>query len=118
MNTKWYITSIDVSVRSLYPFSTRSNHNDCVFGIDVGFKILPVPTENIKPYLRSGSKITIEELYKLETDLLRNYVYDIIEQNHNINIETLYDYLLDKHHFDRYGLIEEGFAIEAPKEMY
>ena len=78
--------------------------------------------EDIKPYLRSMSSMTERE---------KEYYYTFIDEisidirypeftAKYVNIELIdeYIYWLNAHHFDYRGLIERGFALEAPKGMY
>ena len=66
---------------------------------------------NIKPYLRPMSSMTEEE---------ENEYQDIVQNDGNwVNLlsQNLMNFF-NKHHFDYYGLIEKGLALEAPKDMY
>ena len=72
--------------------------------------------EYIKPYLRSMSSMTDEELvdYKLlekQCEILPTFAYISVSKC------VIFDWL-NKHHFDYRGLIEKDLAIEAPKGMY
>lgn len=81
---------------------------------------------HFKPYLRSMSSMTEEELneYEAENDI---DVADSslalklnIEAKRRIYISSWYHGVdwLNAYHFDYRGLIEKGLALEAPKEMY
>ena len=61
--------------------------------------------EDFKPYLRPMSSMTEEEeiFYNIKYPYIKNY-----EQMDWLNA----------HHFDYRGLIEKGFALEAPEDMY
>lgn len=60
----------------------------------------------IKPYLRPMSSMTEEE----------NFILDETRCYTQLTLES-YDWL-NAHHFDYRGLIELGFANEAPEGMY
>lgn len=64
--------------------------------------------ENIKPYLRPLSSMTMEEQ--------REYI-SIGRRMSPDNPSILADWL-NAHHFDYRGLIEKGLALEAPEGMY
>lgn len=75
---------------------------------------------DIKPYLRSLSSITEEELEELNTLTYHNIsVQDNALCGYicGIELEDVFDWL-NSHHFDYRGLIPKGLAIEAPEEMY
>ena len=65
--------------------------------------------KDIKPYLRPMSSMTEEE--KIE------YKHLIAFSGNPIGSADFIDWL-NAHHFDFRGLIEKGFALEAPKDMY
>ena len=80
----------------------------------------------VKPYLRSMSSMTEEELMELaykvfqqpDIDIIRRWVfenklYPSIDGNPVMVIDWL-----NAHYFDHRGLIEMGLAIEAPEGMY
>jgi len=92
-------------------------------------------TEKCKPYLRTMSSMTEEELKELKT-LCSIYIptncltigfedYGIIVFTHHLTNNTysfklnidIIDWL-NAHHFDYHDLIEKGLAIEAPDGMY
>ena len=62
----------------------------------------------IKPYLRPISSMTKDERYDYNNLCIKNGSQDTVR-----SIDWL-----NENHFDYRGLIEEGLAIEAPKEMY
>lgn len=64
----------------------------------------------IKPYLRPMSSMTEEEkkFYKKYFNWYEQPLEDMVE---------LIDWL-DAHHFDYRCLIDKGFALEAPEDMY
>jgi len=64
-----------------------------------------------KPYLRSMSSMTEEELAEWEFPLDMDY------NGYCIPAYPALDWLL-AHHFDFRGLIEKGLALEAPEGMY
>lgn len=68
----------------------------------------------IKPYLRSMSSMTEEELEECRaTCKYRQAGQSVLDC---ATPQTI-DYLIS-HHFDYRGLIEKGLALEAPEEMY
>ena len=72
-----------------------------------------------KPYLRSMSSMTEEELKEFRAC---HCVYDLHPDFQpmmcNIaNEQSMFDWL-KVHHFDYRGLIEKGLALEAPEGMY
>lgn len=88
-----------------------------------------IPIEIIKPYLRPMSSMTEEEKKKLKVDTCPEGTgyfdekYLICPINHygeHISYEFMSAILewLNAHHFDYRGLIEKGFALEAPEGMY
>ena len=82
--------------------------------------------EDFKPYLRPMSSMTEEEFY--EYNYIRfskikdriNYERVDVGKFHNVGIIPIKEYIdwLNAHHFDYRGLIEKGFALEAPEGMY
>jgi hypothetical protein len=66
--------------------------------------------EWFKPYLRPMSSMTEEE--RIE--------YRQKQTNYEFGYFDTYDSIdwLNAHHFDYRGLIEKGFALEAPNNMY
>lgn len=61
--------------------------------------------DDVKPYLHPMSSMTEEEKDTYDTMVM-------------CNTSWVVDDWLNSHHFDYRGLIEQGLAIEAPKEMY
>lgn len=86
----------------------------------------------IKPYLRSMSSMTEEELKELN-EKYGNIAYFFMQEPpyyHGLQAQhsdigsieisefsEIYDWL-NVHHFDYRGLIEKGLALEAPEGMY
>lgn len=71
----------------------------------------PFNIGDVKPYLRPMSSMTEEEEKEYQ---------DIVQNDGNwVNLlsQNLMNFF-NKHHFDYYGLIEKGLALEAPKDMY
>lgn len=70
--------------------------------------------ENIKPYLRTMSSMTEEELTQYKC------MNDALDENYEVHIDNAYPAFdwCNSHYFDYRGLIERGLAIEAPKDMY
>ena len=80
--------------------------------------------EYIKPYLRSMSSMTAEELYEVQEILgkgveIRNVFISIIDSSINsfsyLELQAVFDWL-NAHHFDYRGLIERELAIVVTKE--
>ena len=81
---------------------------------------------NFKPYLRSISSMTREELKELR-DIFNNIIdfdewgLDILNSDFKrfsyLELLAIFDWF-NKHHFDYGGLIEKGLAFEAPDGMY
>lgn len=61
---------------------------------------------NISPYLRSMDSMTEEERKELA-----------VITTFTVWTPKVYEWYLE-HHFDIHELIEKGFALEAPKDMY
>lgn len=100
------ISSINIGITTLILLKDVSP----VFGID-----------DVKPYLRPLSSMTMEECVEL-SDL-----YATMENvgEHIPNIPYYFEIALpdqidwfNAHHFDYRGLIEKGLALEAPVDMY
>ena len=90
-----------------YDYITNSQNN-CVLTLSNISEIQKM-TDDIKPYLRSLSSITKEELDRYEE---LEWTGDFV----NLSIPLL-DWL-NKNMFDYRGLIEKGLALEAPEGMY
>jgi hypothetical protein len=85
-----------------------------------------VYSDNFKPYLRSMSNMTEEEIHEFQEILgsdievgygFVNILYSSVHTFSFLELQALFDWL-NAHHFDYRGLIEKGLAIEAPKDMY
>ena len=89
-----------------------------------------IDENNVKPYLRSLSSMTEEELEEFKrlkqmavTVVMPNsvskikptYIVDLEDDGDGLNY--LYDWL-NSHFFDYRGLIEKGLALKAPKGIY
>lgn len=71
--------------------------------------------DDIKPYLRPMSSMTVDE--KLKYITLTHYNTDDEGKPYReLTLDAL-DWL-NEHHFDFRGLIEKGLALEAPEDMY
>ena len=68
-----------------------------------------------KPYLRQMSSMTEDERKEYNEYLFHGASIGLMS-----NTETAYELIdwLNAHHFDYRGLIERGFALEAPEGMY
>ena len=95
-----------------------------LYDIDIRFPF-PKDCSSIKPYLRSMSSMTEEEMGDLVTNILDGpIIYD--EENNTIfgfECNTFEQFAslenwLNSHHFDYRGLIEKGLALESPEGMY
>ena len=73
------------------------------------------PDEYWKPYLRSMSSMTDEEISEFQKRL--KIIQDVEQTLHFCNTVESIDWL-NEHHFDFRGLIPMGLAIEAPANMY
>ena len=78
-------------------------HND---PLDYEWYIDDIEIEDIKPYLRPMSSMTKEE----EIEWFESVVP-------TMDCDKQLDFYC-KYHFDYRGLIKEGLALEAPKDMY
>ena len=70
------------------------------------------PLDDVKPYLRSISNMTEDEVEEWEriVDVTQNWLrIDSIPNAVNF---------FNKHHLDYHNLIEKGLALEAPANMY
>ena len=74
-----------------------------------------IEIELIKPYLRSIPNLTEEERIQLGR-LLGAASYKILKGDY-FYLKELLEYVY-KNHIDLFGLIPNGLAIEAPKELY
>lgn len=88
--------------------------------------------EEVKPYLRPMSSMTLEEecefcrLFECDSvNAMYGYInwvvggscdYDEFDIEFS-KLAKIIDWL-NKHHFDYRGLIEKGLALEAPEDMY
>lgn len=73
--------------------------------------------EDIKPYLRLWTSLTEKEIKEIQT-ILGDAFADT--ETYTISIlgtQELFKYL-NKKMIDYHGLIEKGFALEAPQDMY
>ena len=70
----------------------------------------------VKPYLRSMSSMTEEEIAEL---IWLNEKCDAISTFKYVPVENyrIYDWM-NRHYFDYRGLIDKGLALEAPEGMY
>lgn len=115
----------------------EGRHIEEVQGIDLALTILLTNTfariEYMKPYLRPMSSMTENEFYELIElgvslpSSFKEYYgqmqyyssggeWSVID----VEIEDIIKYMnyLNAHHFDYYGLIGKGLALEAPEGMY
>lgn len=86
-----------------------------------------IDIEDIKPYLIPLSKMTEEQLFEVQEILGKNEIkiedgfLSIVDSDRNtisyLEILALLEWFY-KNHFDIYGLIQMGLAIEAPEGMY
>ena len=89
----------------------------------------PFRIDHIKPYLRPMSSMTEEEKKELKSVTCpegtgyfdeQYLICPISHFGEHISYDFMSDILnwLNAHHFDYRGLIEKGFALEAPEDMY
>ena len=82
----------------------------------------PYKIEQVKPYLRPMSSMTLEEIkYKLSTFFrVINTNIEGVGYVPTLNSISATEYVdwLNANHFDYRGLIEKGIALEAPEGMY
>lgn len=77
--------------------------------------------EEVKPYLRSMSSMTEDEKREYNKLLDDCEEQDIADYNITTLVDSMLFFVIDwlnEHHFDYRGLIEKGFALEAPEGMY
>ena len=101
--------------------------NLTMFGTKVGVNISPIIRDtfsinDVKPYLFPMSSMTKEQLFKVQEILGKNEIeigdgfLNIIDSNRNtltyLEILALLEWFY-KNHFDIYGLIPMGLAIDA-----
>ena len=98
-----YIYAINTSQLIELSVANNSEYWSEVFNID-----------EIKPYLRPMSSMTLEELEEYRR--FGDYIRDAECKIHIANYEQIH--WLNAHYFDYRGLIEKGLAIEAPDGMY
>ena len=96
-----YIYAINISQLIELSVANNSEYWSEVFNID-----------EIKPYLRPMSSMTLEELEEYRR--FSDYIRDAECKIHIANYEQIH--WLNAHHFDYRGLIEKGLAIEVTKE--
>ena len=117
---------IDLSARLFYGVICKTSKgnghlcsiNQTIFGVEYGINIKATERdyfndseEIIKPYLRSMSSMTEEEVDEFtQFDVYANGEY-IMPNYEAIN-------WLNANHFDYHGLIEMDLALEAPEGMY
>lgn len=78
--------------------------------------------EEVKPYLFPLSSMTDEQKreynrWKHEVPVCHYEYGDVVEEVELFDSPESFKYLIENH-FDYYGLIEKGLAIEAPEGMY
>lgn len=78
-----------------------------------------VKIENCKPYLRPISSMTVEEwLAYCDMSLEDEKLWIMAGKDRKFTSIQHKEDFLNSHHFDYRGLIEKGFALEAPENMY
>lgn len=90
--------------------SVNCKKQTCTFNKSIGYNFGYFAIEEVKPYLRSMSLMTEEEIKEYNRTMIPLDYYD------GNTIDT-FDWL-NAHHFDYRGLIEKGLAIEAQDGMY
>lgn len=102
---------LSISLHEKYQIHLDSD--EYVFGSGKSYGPSETIVDNIKPYLRSMSSMTEEEVDEFEK--ISN---ELLENGESTEIwDTVIDWL-NAHHFDHRGLIEKGLALEAPEGMY
>ena len=98
-------------VHELFAVDGRGVNSACiqVDDYDAWFSV-----DTFKPYLRPMSSMTDEEEKEYNEMLIHHRYYDLVLE------EDIPDYIdwFHSHHFDYRGLIEKGFALEAPAGLY
>ena len=115
------------------PWGVKVQYNNKVYAIDyisaeykeVKLDILDnytVGISDIKPYLRTKSSMTIEEITRYRDLCAWNDVecYEFGEWTTKIVYNDTWESIdyLNSIHVDYRGLIDMGLALEAPKDMY
>ena len=120
----------DLSARLPYKVHCRvfklngdiKENDDILYGV-IGDNVVTLKSDKdeclmyyqIKPYLRPGSTMTMEEQFQLGK-LLGAATYNLLKGEYSYLKELLeYSY---KTHIDLFGLIPKGLALEAPEDMY
>ena len=109
------------AICTMLPYGVISKN--CKNDFDVPAYLLPdvngirklIAEYDLKPYLRPMKSMTDEE-YAEYKDMDLNGEFGNNPYYKTPNIEAFY--WLNAHHFDYNGLIEIGFALEAPHGMY
>ena len=119
------------------PYKVKVRYNNEIYNIDY---ILPLYEEvkldipnnytvgvsEIKPYLRTMSSITEQELYEVQEILGKGIELHIdfisivdssIKSLSYLELKALFDWL-NKNMFDYLGLIGKGLALKASRDMY
>lgn len=117
------------SIGELYLLDINDNHVELYFDeknnisdelSDMSMEGL-ITINDIKPYLRSMSKMTEKETYIFCQDILNEVEARCIHSfgcgEYSLAFTEANDWL-NEHHFDYRGLIEKGLALEAPEGMY
>lgn len=114
------------------PYGVKANYRDNTLTLDytifadnksIAFGKYPMiysldDVECIKPYLRPMSSMTEEERNEY-TDIKKGECNGcVLTGKGDPDTEFLLVDWLNVHHFDYRGLIGNGLALEAPKEMY
>ena len=106
-------------------YDEREPYDTVLDGVDTFANLLRNGID-LKPYLRSMSSITEEEITQLCETVHCNLAYSkediqntlrLLDDITLINNGKAIDWL-NAHHFDYRGLIEKGLALEAPEGMY
>lgn len=100
-------------------------HDEVLEDIDIDEGTVNGNRSQVKPYLRSMSSMTEEEVREIayilqqpDVQEIKNWLQsqDMASLFFNHNVRAI-DWL-NAHHFDYRGLVEKGFALEAPEGMY
>jgi len=119
------------------PYKVKVRYNNEIYNIDYisslyGEVKLDIPNNytvgvsEIKPYLRTMSSITEQELYEVQEILGKGIELHIdfisivdssIEELSYLELQALFNWL-NKNMFDYLGLIGKGLALKASRDMY
>ncbi len=114
----------DLSARLPYEVILLASNGRTIFPTDGNTAAELLIEEGWKPYLRTMSSMTEEELYEYFSFVFKEYDGYLNDDtpdftgNHFVYIEDVNPFIdwLNKNHFDYRGLIPKGLAVEVTKE--